>query len=95
MTYKELEKEDYYWLIYHQIIITSILCKQKIVRLFEYSSSPDMQTMVFFKENEAGKITTKKLTCDAASMVFVRNWLSRDCPDAEYLNIDSDLKEVQ
>jgi hypothetical protein len=90
MTYKELQKEDYSWLLYNNFLTSMVLHKQKPVKALQYDNDKKMQTIVIFKESPNGNITTKKLTATKPDMVFIRAWLAKSFPDLpfELINVD-------
>jgi hypothetical protein len=84
MTFPELKKEDFCWLLYNSFLINLVLHKQIPVRAVQYDNDKKMQTIVIFKESPNGNITTKKLTATKPDMVFIRAWLAKSFPDLPF-----------
>lgn len=89
MNFKEYQKEDYSWLLYHSVLVNMALHKQTPFRAIQYDVDKNTQCILLFKESR-GIVTTRKMTCTKADMVFIRAWLSEDFPDLEFQIVGSE-----
>lgn len=88
MTFKEYQKEEYCWLLYHSVLLNMALHKQIPFRAVQYDVDKNNQCILLFKEAN-GIVTTRKMTCTKADMAFVRAWLASDFPKLEFQIVES------
>lgn len=88
MSFKDYQKEEYSWLLYHSILLNMALHKQTPFRAVQYDVDKHNQCIILFKEAN-GIVTTRKMTCTKEDMVFVRAWLESDFPELEYQIVDN------
>jgi hypothetical protein len=93
MTYAELVKEDYSYILFQQFLCNCVLHKQTPFKAIQYDSDKNSQTLVVFKQSESGTISTRNLHANKVDMVFIRQWLSQSFPNCEFeeLAVNSDV----
>ena len=95
MTYKELKKEDYSFVIYSQFVATCVLYKRKPFRVLQYRTDSKTVTFIIFSETRSGSMVTRHVTLPEADGVFFRAWLASDFPEMEIELIENpeDIEE--
>jgi hypothetical protein len=93
MTYEEMKKEDYAYILYQQFLCNCIIHKQKPFRILQYDNDKNSQTLVVFKQSESGTISTRSLHASKTDMFFIRQWLSQSFPDCEFELVEIDSKD--